>query len=146
MYRFICYIYNKYSFTVISFPVVEKLSDSCFQDSNHIGRNFIFQKMNWLKGHWYVSAIQLTEWSLNGDWKCRLKSDWNHLSRYQSVAIQPLFTHHSVDLKVIFQQKQSMITSSKLLYKIVTISLKSPPQTQEPLPSRIMKLTILVDP
>ena len=59
---------------------------------------YIFQTINWLKDHWKVPAIQSTKWSINGNWN----ATENHLSRHHSVAIQPPFSHHSVDWKVRF--------------------------------------------
>ena len=55
----------------------------------------IFQKIIWLKGHWNVPVIKSTEWSLKRGWN----ATENHLSHHHSVAIQSLFSHHSVDSK-----------------------------------------------
>ena len=89
-------IYTKFSGHVKAVPQAEWLArfpfDYYFPSSSRDGRNIFF------KDHWNVPAIQSTKWSMNGNWN----ATENHLSRHHSVAIQPPFSHHSVDWKVRF--------------------------------------------
>ena len=59
-------MYTKYSSEIITVPVAYWLAsflfDSYIPGSIRVGRNFIFQKISGLKGHWNVPAIQSTEW------------------------------------------------------------------------------------
>ena len=95
----ICYKNTKYSSMILMVAVAKWLADfpldSYIPGSSSARRNFIFQKISWLKGHWNVPAIQSTEWWLNGGWN----ATEIHISRHHSVAIQPPFSHHSVDRK-----------------------------------------------
>ena len=63
-----------------------------------LGAILFFKYGHWLKGHWNVPAIQLTDWSQNNDWNV---TEIN-LSRNHSVTINLPFSHHSVDWKVRF--------------------------------------------
>ena len=96
------YTNTKYSSPLLTVPVPEWLAyfpfDSYIPGSSRVGRNFIFQKISWLKGHWNVPAVQSNEWSLNDDWN----ATEIHLSRHHSVTIQTPFSHHSVDWKMTF--------------------------------------------
>ena len=82
----ISYAYTKYSSLISTVSVANWLAhfpfDSYILGSSRVGRNFIFQKINWLKGDWNVTEIQL--------------------SHHHSVAIQPTLSHHLVDWKVRF--------------------------------------------
>ena len=92
------------------------------QGSSRVGRIFIFQNKNWLKGYWNVPAIQLTEWSLNGGWN----ATEIHLSPHHSVAIQPPFSQHSVDWKVRFHpvKLRFLFNTETLIWKKFLVTLK----------------------
>ena len=68
----ICYKNTKYSSMILMVAVAKWLADfpldSYIPGSSSAKRNFIFQKISWLKGHWNVPAIQSTEWWLKSDW------------------------------------------------------------------------------
>ena len=103
------YINNKYPLMKITVPVAEWLAyspvDSYIPGSSRVGRNFIFQKISWPKGHWNVPAIPSTEWYLNGDWN----ATEIHLTRHHSVAIQPPFNHLVIDAVAKQSKKRSGI-------------------------------------
>ena len=92
------YINTKYSSLIPTVAVAQWLvyvpDDSYNPGSSRVGRNFIFHKISWLKGHWNVPVIQSTEWSLNGGWN----ATEIHLSRQLSVAIQPPFSRRKGEI------------------------------------------------
>ena len=81
--------------------------------------SFFFQKINWLNGHWNVTAIRSTEWSLNGDWN----ATETYLSCHHAVVIESPFSHHSVDWMLRFHPLISIL-NRKFLQVIRSMDVK----------------------